>query len=135
MQQETGVSGPFGTDRPPLAEVPPDHRNEVVLAGRVTAVPVMRDMPSGDHLATWRICVARSATSNFRGRRVDSVTCVSFDRDVHRDLEGWRVGDVIEVRGALRRRTWWGREGLRSVCEVEAASVSFVRSRRQVARS
>src|SRR5699024_592563 len=50
-------------------------------------------------------------------------------RDVHRALQGWRLGDVIEVRGALRRRTWWGGEGFRSVCEVEAGSVALVRSR------
>lgn len=134
MQQKTETSNPLETDPALSAEIPPDHRNEVVLAGRITAVPVIRHMPSGDQLATWRICVARSATSNFRGRRVDSVTCASFDRDVHRALEGWRLGDVIEVRGALRRRTWWGREGFRSVCEVEAGSVAFVRSRRKAVR-
>lgn len=134
MQRETGISKPAEADTSSSDEAPPDHRNEVVLAGRITAVPVMRNLPSGDHLATWRICVARPPTSNFRGRRVDSVTCASFDSGVHRAVEGWRVGDVVEVRGALRRRTWWGRAGFRSVCEVETAQVAFVRSRRQAER-
>lgn len=133
MQQKTGVSD-SQTDTFLSTEVSPEHRNEVVLVGRITAVPVMRRLPSGDHLLTWRMCVARQATSHFRGPRVDSVTCASFDGEVHRAVEGWRLGDVVEVRGALRRRTWWGREGFRSVCEVEAVSVSFVCPRRQAVR-
>lgn len=108
-----------------------EHHNEVVVAGRVTAEPRFRELPSGDHLATWRICVARHPSTRFRGRRVDSITCVSFDEGLHGHLRGWRLGDVVDVRGALRRRTWRGTAGPRSVCEVEATSVRFVRARRK----
>ena len=108
-----------------------EHHNEVVVAGRVTAEPRFRELPSGDHLATWRICVARHPSTRFRGRRVDSITCVSFDEGLHEHLRGWRLGDVVDVRGALRRRTWRGTAGPRSVCEVEATSVRFVRARRK----
>lgn len=108
-----------------------EHHNEVVVAGRITAEPRFRELPSGDHLATWRICVARHPSTRFRGRRVDSITCVSFDEGLHEHLRGWRLGDVVDVHGALRRRTWRGVAGPRSVCEVEATSVRFVRGRRK----
>lgn len=108
-----------------------EHRNEVVVAGRITAEPRFRELPSGDHLATWRICVARHPSTRFRGRRVDSITCVSFDEGLHEHLRGWRLGDIVDVRGALRRRTWRGTAGPRSVCEVEATSVRFLRARRK----
>lgn len=108
-----------------------EHHNEVVVAGRITAEPRFRELPSGDHLATWRICVARHPSTRFRGRRVDSITCVSFDKGLHEYLRGWRLGDVVDVHGALRRRTWRGVAGPRSVCEVEATSVRFVRGRRK----
>ncbi|WP_040699670.1 single-stranded DNA-binding protein [Nocardiopsis kunsanensis] len=108
-----------------------EHHNEVVVAGRITAEPRFRELPSGDHLATWRICVARHPSTRFRGRRVDSITCVSFDKDLHEHVRGWRLGDVVDVHGALRRRTWRGVDGPRSVCEVEAVSVRFVRGRRK----
>jgi len=108
-----------------------EHHNEVLVAGRITAEPRFRELPSGDHLATWRICVARHPSTRFRGRRVDSITCVSFDKGLHEYLRGWRLGDVVDVHGALRRRTWRGVAGPRSVCEVEATSVRFVRGRRK----
>ncbi|WP_328807016.1 single-stranded DNA-binding protein [Nocardiopsis coralli] len=108
-----------------------EHHNEVGVVGRVTAEPRFRELPSGDHLATWRICVTRDPSTRFRGRASDSITCVSFDQGVHEHLRDWRLGDVVDVRGALRRRTWRGVNGRRSVCEVEAASVRFVRARRK----
>lgn len=143
MQQEQAVSsmqltrttGPETSPEPSgpatpgaAAETEADHRNEVLVSGRVTAEPFVRELPSGDHLATWRVCVARPADTGFRGRRSDSVTCVSFDRNVHRHLRGWRLGDVVQVTGALRRRVWRGRDGVRSVCEVEARTVAVVRA-------
>ena len=108
-----------------------EHHNEVGVVGRITAEPRFRELPSGDHLATWRICVTRDPSTRFRGRGADSITCVSFDQGLHEHLRGWRLGDVVGVRGALRRRTWRGVNGRRSVCEVEAASVRFVRVRRK----
>lgn len=135
MQQEPAVHPTASADTPAVAETAEaDHRNEVLVSGRVTAEPLVRELPSGDHLATWRICVARPATTRFRGRRIDSVTCVSFDRSVHRRLHGWRLGDVVRITGALRRRVWRGRDGVRSVCEVEAATVAVVRTARSRTR-
>nr|WP_236567902.1 MULTISPECIES: single-stranded DNA-binding protein [unclassified Nocardiopsis] len=98
------------------------------MAGRITAPPRLRDLPSGDRLATWRICVVRPSDSRYGGRRVDSITCTSFDRALHGQIRSWRLGDVVQTSGELRRRTWRGREGLvRSVCEVEARAVHLVR--------
>ncbi|NYJ37323.1 single-stranded DNA-binding protein [Nocardiopsis aegyptia] len=109
--------------------VPEDeHHNEIVLVGRVTAVPVVRDLPSGDRLMTWRICVSRPPDTRFRGRRIDSITCVSFDTGVHDEVREWRLGDVVRMSGALRRRTWRGYDGVRSVHEVEVCGAALVRA-------
>jgi single-strand DNA-binding protein len=106
------------------------HRNEITLVGRVTAEPTVRELPSGDRLATWRICVARPPDTRFRGRRVDSITCVSFDTWIHDEVREWRLGDVVRMSGALRRRTWRGYDGVRSVHEVEAHGAVLVRAAR-----
>lgn len=128
-------AGPTGTDRAQAehnsAAGEEEHHNEIAVAGRITAEPRFRELPSGDHLATWRICVARHPSTRFRGRGVDSITCVSFEEGLHEHLRGWRLGDVVDVRGALRRRTWRGTAGIRSVCEIEATSVRLVRARRK----
>ncbi|GAA1000330.1 hypothetical protein GCM10009551_071160 [Nocardiopsis tropica] len=106
----------------------PGHRNEIVVAGRVTAEPLVRELPSGDRVATWRVCVARPTDSRYAGRGVDSITCASFDQDLHEGIRAWRLGDVVQMSGELRRRTWRGREGVRSVCEVEARTATLVRA-------
>ncbi|WP_150243418.1 single-stranded DNA-binding protein [Nocardiopsis quinghaiensis] len=110
------------------AERDPDHRNEVLVAGRITAAPLIRELPSGDRLATWRICVVRPSDSRYGGRRVDSITCTSFDHGLHERVRAWRLGDVVRMTGELRRRTWRAREGVRSVCEVEARTAALVRA-------
>ncbi|MEV2277099.1 single-stranded DNA-binding protein [Nocardiopsis sp. NPDC049922] len=105
------------------------HRNEIVVAGRVTAEPAVRELPSGDRLAIWRVCVARTADSRFRGHRSDSITCVSFDPGVQDRVRGWRLGEVVEMTGALRRRTWRVGDGVRTVYEVEVRTARQVEAR------
>ncbi|WP_306371258.1 single-stranded DNA-binding protein [Nocardiopsis sp. CC223A] len=106
------------------------HRNEVLLVGRITAEPVFRKMANGNRLASWRMCMARPAREGVSGRRSDAVYCVGFDSGLHPDLEEWRLGDVVRVTGALRRRFWHGRPEERSTCEVEARTVALVRRSR-----
>ncbi|GAB3715090.1 single-stranded DNA-binding protein [Nocardiopsis oceani] len=103
------------------------HLNEVVAVGRVTAAPTERDLPSGDRLVFWRICVARPSEPHLSRQRVDSLTLVSFDADTQAAVRDWRIGDVVRVTGALRRRVWRGWSGIRSVLEVEVDSTALVR--------
>ncbi|WP_017573052.1 single-stranded DNA-binding protein [Nocardiopsis halotolerans] len=106
----------------------PEHRNEILVAGRITAEPLIRELPSGDRLATWRVCVVRPSDSRYGAHRSDSITCASFDRVLHEEVRTWRLGDVVRMTGELRRRTWRVREGVRSVCEVEARTATLVRA-------
>jgi len=92
-----------------VSEVP-THCNEVRLVGRVTGAPVSRELPSGDLVVTLRVTVDRPA----RGR--DAKKAASTRRQVDAvDLACWTARtrgaalrlvehDVVEVRGALRRR-------------------------------
>ncbi|WP_017593643.1 single-stranded DNA-binding protein [Nocardiopsis potens] len=103
----------------------PGHRNEVVLEGRVTAEPSVRELPSGDRLVTWRVTVARPGGEGAAGagRQADSITCVSFRTDIQNATRGWRIGDLVQVVGALRRRYRRSRGFAGGVVEVEAAAV------------
>ncbi|MDA8369334.1 MAG: single-stranded DNA-binding protein [Nocardiopsaceae bacterium] len=99
------------------------HHNEVVLAGRVTAEPAVRELPSGDHLITWRISITRPPEEQRPNQPADPITCVSFQASMEEDTRGWRIGDVVQVTGALRRRFWRSQNGSASVIEVEAKAV------------
>jgi len=49
---------------------------------------------------------------------------------VRRVAARWTGGEVIEVRGALRRRFWRGAQGAASRCEVEALEIKKIAATR-----
>ncbi|MFC4565321.1 single-stranded DNA-binding protein [Nocardiopsis mangrovi] len=102
------------------------HRNDVMLAGRVTAEPAVRELPSGDHLVTWRISITRPPAERRPNQPADPITCVSFLESMQDATRGWRIGDIVGVHGSLRRRFWRTPGGSTSVIEVEARSVEWM---------
>lgn len=110
-----------------------DGYNEVVLGGRVSAEPTIRVLPSGDELVSWRLVVGRDnrgLSSNGRVLpTVDTIDCIAFKAGVRRIAARWSGGEVVEVRGALRRRFWRGAQGAASRCEVEVLEIKKIGSR------
>ena len=103
--------------------------NEVRLVGRLSGEPTVRTLPSGDEFTAWRLVVDRSPSSA-GGRRapsVDTIDCIAYKRGVQRLATRWLPGQVIEIRGALRRRFWRGPQGPTSRCEVEVNDAKRVR--------
>lgn len=84
------------------------HRNEVVLAGRLSMEPAHRELPSGTLLTQWRLAVRRPGGGPGY-QRSDAIECATFDDEVRDSVTGWRLDDLVEVEGALRRRWWRGR--------------------------
>lgn len=99
-----------------------EHRNEVVVVGRLSGAPLFKHLPSGDEMVTWRLVVERPARANRSG--FDTVECTAFTARVRRQALAWSKDDVIEVSGALRRRFWRGPAGVQSryAVEVQAAA-------------
>lgn len=95
--------------------------NVVVLKGRVSGAPVERELPSGAHITTFRLSVARSRTVMTAGssQTVDWVDCTAWTPRVRRSVGRWAVGDAVEVRGALRRRFFRAGDGSSTRLEVE----------------
>lgn len=88
-------------------QVAPAHRNSVRLVGRVSGVPVERELPSGDRLVTFRLVIERTAAAGSArrpGARVDTIDCAAWGARVRRSALGWSPGEVVEVEGAMRRR-------------------------------
>ena len=93
----------------------PEHRNEILLVGRITSPPIERELPSGDVVRSWRVTVDRADGSG----RFDSVACAAWTARLQRTAAGWQKGDVVEVSGALRQRFWRSGGGLAGVTEIE----------------
>jgi single-strand DNA-binding protein len=104
--------------------------NEVVLGGRVSGEPIVRVLPSGDELVSWRLVVGRDNRGlSASGRQlptVDTIDCVAFKPGVRRTAARWGGGEVVEVRGELRRRFWRGAQGAASRCEVEVFEIKKI---------
>ena len=105
--------------------------NEVRLVGRLTSVPVLVDLPSGDALVSFRISVPRGpgatktgATSN---QRVDSIPCSAWSASLRRRIAGWRPGDTVEVGGAVCCRFYRAGGATRSRVEVVASTARIIR--------
>ena len=106
--------------------------NVVRLYGRVAADPVVRELPSGDLMATCRIVVPRSEAErrngSRRGQSIDVVDLVAWSARARRSMVSWRVDDEVAIDGALRRRFF--RLGGRTESRVEVEVSSGRRIRR-----
>ena len=112
----------------PAAPTAATSTNVVTLAGRVTAAPEERTLPSGDVIATFRVSVPRQPTPMSRGSKqtTDWVDCVAFGARCRRSVNAWQVGDEVELDGALRRRFYRTAAGAVTRLEVEVLSARRV---------
>ena len=114
--RESSVAGRESTDRVVV--------NDVRLVGKVSAAPVLVELPSGDALVTFRISVPRGSDS---GQRVDSIPCTAWASRLRRGILTWRAGDLVEVSGAVRCRFYQAGGATRSRVEVEVTSARITR--------
>ena len=102
--------------------------NEVRLVGRISQVPEERVLPSGDIVWTFRVVVVRPAAGSSRSRAgVDALECAAWTGRTRRSVAGWSAGDVVEVRGALRRRFFRSGAATASRVEVEMSAGRLIR--------
>jgi single-strand DNA-binding protein len=97
------------------------HRNEVTLVGRLASDVRERSMPSGALLLSFRLVVRRDSIAH--GPNIDALDCIVWRAPVQRAIRRWAAGDLVEVRGAIRRRFWRGVSGSASRCEIEVSVV------------
>lgn len=106
----------------------PSSQNCVSLRGRVSSAPTERPLPSGDVIVTLRVVVGRdgSPMSTKSKQTSDWVDCVVWGGRVKRSATRWRVGDVVEIEGALRRRFFRMEARTSTRVEVEVLSGRLV---------
>lgn len=118
--------------------------NDVHIIGRLSKAPQERALPSGDPLVTFVVVVDRpvpkrdraasraadgeedGGTARPRAQTIDSLDCVAWTAMTRRRALALLPGDVVEVKGAVRRRFWSAGPVKASRYEVEAASVRRV---------
>lgn len=101
-----------------------EHRNEVLVTGRLSMAAEERELPSGDEVVSWRLVVERPHNAERPG--MDVIDCAAFGVRLRRAAMRWVPGDVIEVEGALRRRFWRTGTGTASRYEIEVRRAARV---------
>ena len=100
--------------------------NEVIVGGRVSGAPEQRELPSGDTVVQLRLIVARPVSRPGAGRggaTVDTIDVACWTKALQRKAVRLKQGDLVTVRGALRRRFWRSPAGPASRYEVEASAL------------
>jgi single-strand DNA-binding protein len=110
----------------------PEPRNEVVLCGRISGDPQLRELPSGTVMVSFRMVLTRERTPMTASSKQPSdwVECTAWGARVRKQASGWRDGDRVEVRGALRRRYFRAGSDARTSVEVEMLAGRLVRRAR-----
>lgn len=93
--------------------------NDCLLRGRVSAVAVDRELPSGEHVVEFRLIITREAREGF-----DTLDVAAWTPKNRRSALSLKPGEWIEVTGAIRRRFWQGPAGLASRWQIEAATIT-----------
>ncbi|WP_292604800.1 single-stranded DNA-binding protein [Nocardioides sp. REDSEA-S30_B4] len=104
----------------------PADRNDLVLVGRVSADPEVKQLPSGDCVWLFRLVVRRPEGAASR-QTVDTLECSAWSPRVQRSVSGWREGDMVEVTGSVRRRFFRAGGVPQSRVEVEVATARLRR--------
>lgn len=104
-----------------------DFGNEVLLRGRVRSDAEFRELPSGTGLVTLRVVVPRPQPDTAGRKASDWVDCTVWSARLQGRLGGWRAGDLVEVRGALRRRFYRAGGDTGTRLEVEVSGGKMLR--------
>ena len=107
--------------------------NKVVLAGRMTADPELKQTPSGVSVLSFTIAVNRSYVSKNSDqgeRQADFINVVAWRNTAEFISKYFRKGSAICVSGSIQTRSWQDQQGQRRYAtEVVADEAMFVDSR------
>ena len=107
--------------------------NKVVLAGRMTADPELKQTANGVSVLSFTIAVNRSYVSkgNDQGeRQADFINVVAWRNTAEFISKYFRKGSAICVTGSIQTRSWQDQQGQRRYAtEVVADEAAFVESR------
>lgn len=104
--------------------------NKVILVGRMTADPELKQTQSGVSVTSFSIAVNRRYTKNGEQQQADFLNIVAWRQSAEFVTKYFRKGSAICIIGSLQSRSWTDQNGQkRYATEVIADEVSFVDSK------
>lgn len=93
--------------------------NDCMLRGRVSALAIEKELPSGDKVVEFRLIITR-----VKGQGVDTLDIAAWSAKARRSALALKSDQWVEINGAIHRRFWQGASGLASRWQVEAIEIS-----------
>jgi len=105
--------------------------NVVVLMGRLTADPELKQTANGASVTSFSIAVDRNFANKQTGeRQADFINIVAWRQTAEFICKYFRKGSMIAIEGSLQSRSYEDKEGRkRTAYEVVASNVSFTGSK------
>lgn len=109
--------------------------NKVILGGRLTSDPELKQTPSGIPVCSFSVAVNRRASSEGE-QKVDFINCQAWRQTAEFLCRYFRKGSSVCVIGSLQMRTYTDKNSQqRTVAEVVAEEVNFVDSKGEISSS
>ena len=107
--------------------------NKVILGGRLTADPELKQTPSGVSVISFTVAVNRrfrSANGEQSESQADFINCTAWRQTAEFISKYFRKGSSICVLGSIQTRTWQDNQGQkRYATEVVVDEANFVDAR------
>ena len=108
--------------------------NEVLLIGRLTGDPELKQTPSGVSVTSFSIAVNRRYTKG-EEQQADFINIVAWRNTAEFIAKYFQKGSAIFVKGALQTRSWTDQNGnKRYATEVVADEAQFVEGKKAESR-
>ncbi len=104
--------------------------NRVVLMGRLTADPELRQTPNGISVASFSVAINRNYSSKSGERQTDFINIVAWRQTAEFVSRYFHKGNMIALDGSIQTRNYTDKNGnKRTAFEVVAENVSFCESK------
>ena len=104
--------------------------NKVILAGRLTAAPELKQTPNGISVLAFSLAVDRRFVKQGEERQTDFIDCVAWRQTAEFISRYFGKGDPLCITGTLQKRSYDAKDGTkRYVTEVIADEANFVESK------
>ena len=94
-------------------------KNVVELRGRISGLPVERELPSGDKVVEFRLIVTRESRNG-----VDTLDIGAWTSKARRKCATLHEGEWVEISGSVHRRFWQSATGVASRWQIEACEIT-----------
>lgn len=106
--------------------------NNVVLMGRLTADPELKQTPNGVAVLSFSIAVDRDYTQQGQERQADFINIVAWRQTAEFICKYFAKGQMIALKGSIQTRSYEDRQGnKRTAFEVVADKVYFCGSKEE----